>query len=144
MHGLVITFVIEYPGLCNFLLCILKQDCSFQTKAFLVNEERLTKSEEKERLLAVYMTVRPSTCPSASQGNQIMWKVKFSSQSRSLYPVFNLITDIPIKVNWQVSKWVICWPPVVSFQLIAGSSLCFSFIWFSCKVKYGFVVFAIV
>ena len=48
-----------------------------------------------------------------------MWNIKLSNQCKSRWPVFNLMIDIHIMVNWQLSKQGICWPE--SHDHIAGS-----------------------
>ena len=45
---------------------------------------------------------------SAPQDNQC--EMIFFSWFESLQPVFNLIIDIHVMVNWQLSKMIICWP----------------------------------
>ena len=60
----------------------------------------------------------PYTCPPIRNTEKPMWNVKFSSKCGSLLPLFNLIIDIHIMVNWQVSQHGIRWP--VSHDRIAG------------------------
>ena len=95
-----------------------------------------------------------STHPSAAQGNQCEishFHIFLASMGTCNLSSLNLINDIPRMGDWQLSKQVIHWPescdhicrlkcqlikvtcfyevfrwPVISFKLIAGSSLCFS------------------
>ena len=65
--------------------------------------------------MSVHTPVHPSVCISGKP----IWNVTFSSWYGSLKHVFNLLIDIHIMVNWQLSSLGISWPE--SNECIAGS-----------------------
>ena len=67
--------------------------------------QSLSLSSIHPRNFGNHVTVRPS----ARTTGQPMWNVILSSQCGSLQPVFHLIIDIHIVVNWQLSTQGICW-----------------------------------
>ena len=66
-------------------------------------------------LYAVHTPVHPSVCTTGKP----IWNVTFCSWCGSLKHVFNLLIDIHIMVNWQLSSLGISWPE--SNECIAGS-----------------------
>ena len=66
-------------------------------------------------LYAVHTPVHPSVCTTGKP----IWNVTFSRWCGSLKHVFNLLIDIHIMVNWQLSSLGISW--LESNECIAGS-----------------------